>query len=150
MVNASHALQAHPVLEPHHPAPRFYNTDTFFGRKCTYKATFDKLLNHMFRFTRNVSSSIIDCDRCSRPHADMLDAGFKTIRPIVRQDGIVSFVLKRNRRVMGERVCRDWLTGVSGSPGKTLFDDKIGDAAVCFLGLERPAKIFVQVRGQAF
>ena len=42
------------------------------------------------------------------------------------------------------------MIGVSGGPGKALFDDKIGDAAICFLGLERPAQVLVQVRGQAF
>jgi len=69
----------------------------------------------------------------------VLDAGFESVRPIVQQDGIVSGILERNGRVMTKRVCRNWLIGLSGSPGKAFFDDEIGDASVCFLGLERPA-----------
>jgi hypothetical protein len=42
------------------------------------------------------------------------------------------------------------LIRIFGSPGKAFLDDKIGDAAVCLFGLERPAKVLVQVRGQAF
>jgi hypothetical protein len=150
VINASHALQTHPILEPHHPTLRFYRTDAFLCRKCTNKVVTDKLLNHTLRFTRDVSPSVVNGDRCSRPDADVLDAGFKSVRPIVRQNSIIPFILERNRRAMGERVCRDWLIRVSGSPGKAFFDDKIGDATVRFLGLERPAKVLVQVRGQAF
>jgi hypothetical protein len=150
VINAPHALQAHPVLKPHHPTLRFYRTDAFLCRECTNKVVLDKVFDHTLRFTRDVSSSVINCDRCSRPNADVLDAGCEPIRPIVWQDSIVHFILERDRRVMGERVCRDWLIRIFGSPGKAFLDDKIGDAAVCLFGLERPAKVLVQVRGQAF
>jgi len=67
--------------------------------------TIDKILNHPFRFNRDIPSSIINSDRRSRPHEDVLNAGFKSIRPIIRQNGVVSVILERNMRVMCERVC---------------------------------------------
>jgi hypothetical protein len=49
-----------------------------------------------------------------------------------------------------ERVCRDRLIDVSGRPSKPFLDNEIRDASVRFLGLERPAEVFVQIGREAF
>jgi hypothetical protein len=80
----------------------------------------------------------------------MLDARFESIRPVVQQNRIVSAVLKRDRRMVCERVCRDGLIDISRRPSKSFLDNETRDTSVRFLGLERPAEVFVQIGWEAF
>jgi hypothetical protein len=150
MVNTSNTLQTHPVLKPHNPLPRFINTDVCIFRQGRHKLPLNKLLNNALRFSRHIASNIIYSNRRPRPDKNMLDTGFESIRPVVQQDRIISAIFKRYRRMVCERVCRDRLIDVSGRPSKPFLDNEIRDASVRFLGLERPAEVFVQIGREAF
>jgi hypothetical protein len=80
----------------------------------------------------------------------MLDTRFESIWPVVQQDGIISAVLKRDRRMVCKRVCRNGLIDISRRPSKSFLDNETRDTSVRFLGLERPAEVFVQIGWEAF
>lgn len=94
MVNASHALQTHPILEPHDSIPRFINADASFLPQASNEVLLDELLNQLSRLWRDIASSRIDGNRRSRPYEDMLDPWLKAVGPVVQQDGIVSAIRK--------------------------------------------------------
>lgn len=62
-----------------------------------HKLPLNEVLNDAFRLRRNVASVIIYSNRRPRPDQNVLDAGIKSIRPVVQQDRIISAVLKGNR-----------------------------------------------------
>lgn len=109
----------------------------------------NELLDHTPRLGRYVSLSIIHGDGRPRPDENVFDARLEAIRPIVQQDGIVSAIVEWDGRVVTERMRRDGLV-ILGRPIQPLFDHKIRDAAIRFLGLIRPTQVLVQIRRQAF
>lgn len=148
MINASHALQTHPILEPHDSIPCLFNADASFLLQALNEVLLDELLNQLPRLGRDIASLSIDGNWSSSPHENMLDPLLKAVRPIVQQDGIVSAILEWDWRVVRERVSVDWLV-VFRSPTKSLLNDEVCDAAICLLRGEGPAQVLVKIGWQA-
>lgn len=149
MIDAPHTLQADPILEPHHPLPGFLTTYVSLSRQGIDETPADKLLYQSPRLGRNVASIIVHRYRRPRPDDDVLDALLKTIRPVVQEDGIVSTIFKRQRRMMRERVSSKRLI-VLRRPEQSFPDNKVCDGTVGLFRLVRPTEVLVQVRRQAF
>lgn len=142
VIDAPHALQAHPILEPHHSLPSFLRTDISLNRQRLHKTSLDEILYQTPRLGRDVSSIVIHRNWRPGPDDDVPDPRLKAVRPVVQKDGIVSTITKGDWRMMRERVSGERLV-VLRRPEEPFPDDKVRDGAVGLFRLVRPTKVLV-------
>lgn len=127
VVDRPHALERHPVLEPHHPV-------LSAGAQALYKKLLDELGHRPPALGRHVADRVIGRDRSARPHDDVGDARGEAVGPVIDEHAVVGRV--RKRRVRGRLEGRR-----TPGLGQTVGKEEVGYAAIFGFGLGSPLDV---------
>ena len=127
MINRSHALERHPVLEPQHPV-------LSAGTEAVFEKPLDEVGHRLSALGRHVTHRIVSRDQGTRPHDQVGDARGESIGPVVDEDAIVRLVGEGRGRGRRERRL---------APGtrKTAGEQVVGGATVLGLGVGAPLDV---------
>lgn len=127
MIDCPHTLKGHPILEPNH---------LFLASRSepVYEESLDEIGHDLPAFMRHVSDGVICGNGSACPHNDVRYAWSEAVGPVIHENAVVGWVLKRDTGSWSE----GWFAPGLGEP---MGNEKVGYVAILGFCLGSPLDV---------